>query len=57
MMNGSGEAYICIPLKPAVKKALQERADHEGRAMMREAARIIEQAVVQDPAPVSEAQA
>ena len=56
-MNGNDEAYICIPLKPAVKNALQERADENGRAMMREAARIIEQAVVQAPAPASEAKA
>ena len=45
------ESFINIPLKPAVKKALQERAKENGRVMMREAAKIIEAAVINSPTP------
>ena len=39
------EQVINVPLKPEVKRALEERAYANGRATGREAARIIEQTV------------
>lgn len=41
----ANEQVINVPLKPEVKRALVARADANGRATGREAARIIEQNV------------
>ena len=41
----ANEKVINVPLKPAVKRALEARANANGRATGREAARIIEQNV------------
>jgi len=41
----SKEQVLNVPLKPEVKKLLEQQADGNGRAMGREAARIIERDV------------
>lgn len=41
----SKEHVLNVPLKPEVKKLLEQQADGNGRAMGREAARIIERDV------------
>lgn len=41
----SHEQILNVPLKPEVKKLLEQQADGNGRAMGREAARIIERDV------------
>ena len=40
------ESVVNVPLKPEVKKLLERQADGNGRAMGREAARIIEREVM-----------
>ena len=40
------EEILNVPLKPEVKKLLTEKADSNGRAACREAARIIERDVL-----------
>lgn len=41
----SNEQILNVPLKPEIKKLLEKQADENGRAMGREAARIIERDV------------
>ena len=44
-MSKDEEKMLNVPLKPDVRKRLDERADENGRAASREAASIIERAV------------
>lgn len=45
-MNKEEEQVLNVPLKPEVRKRLDARADDNGRAARREAADIIEKAVM-----------
>jgi len=40
------EQVINVPIKPEVKKLLEEQADANGRATLREAANILESEVI-----------
>ena len=44
----NAEEIVNVPLRPAVKAALEKRADENGRATKREAARIITDVLAAD---------
>jgi len=46
MNESNKESLVGVPLKDEVKHALSERADENGRALGREAAKIIEKVVM-----------